>query len=369
MEFRHLLSRDEDKKTATLLLYGDIGGKVDGDFLAQEIQYLEKEVDAITLRINSAGGSVIQGLSIFNAILNSPAHITVHIDGIAASMAGVIPMAADRVLINDFGRIMIHDPYFSGKKDAAEITPKEQKTIGAARGILASLLSRRGMEATRCEELMAEETWFTAQEALDAKLVDEIIKTDKKKQVDEALQGFANLAAEHFTPYIHQNTNQTATEMKTIIAMMGMDAAATEAQVLNEIRTLTQERDAFKAKATAHQATIDQLQSQIQESQTAEIDVLVAKAIDSGHFEATAKDLLATTAKADLANFRQLVEGLKPMEASLSATLRASTEEPAGEKKDFQWMRENDPEGLAEMKASQPAAFAKLYDAWAKANA
>jgi ATP-dependent Clp protease, protease subunit len=101
MELKHVTSLDELKKTATLLLYGEIGDKVDGDYFAQEINFLSKQYDEIVIRINSGGGSVLQGLSIFNAMLNSPAFIVVNIDGIAASMAGVIAMAGNIVRMND----------------------------------------------------------------------------------------------------------------------------------------------------------------------------------------------------------------------------------------------------------------------------
>jgi len=364
MHLKHLLSQDTDKRTATLLLYGEIGSKVDGDYLASEIRYLDQENDEITLRINSAGGSVIQGLSIFNALLNAKAYTTVHIDGIAASMAGVIPMAADRVLMNDFARIMIHSPYFSAKKDYTKLSNKEKKSVDAAKGILASLLTRRGMDSETVTRYIDEETWFTSDEALSAGIVDEIINTGKKPAVEQAIASLAAYADHDFEPFIQQPTIK---KMNTISAFLGLDAAATEAQVVNEIRAITQERDSFKTKVNTMTARITELENQLNASQEAEIETMVNQAINTGHFEPTAKDALTATATADIVNFRKMVEGLKPITASLAADLRASAG-AAEETHDFEHYRKNDPQALIEMKASDPAKFKKLYDAWHAAN-
>ena len=367
MHFQHLLSQDPDKRTATLLLYGEIGGKIDGDYLASEIKYLEKDNDEIVLRINSAGGSVIQGLSIFNAILNTKAFVTVHIDGIAASMAGVIPMAADRVLMNDFARIMIHAPFFSSQADFNKLSKKERKMVDAAKGILTSLLMRRGMDEPTCTKYIEEETWFTAEEAKAAGMVDEIVTTGKKIQVEEAIMNLAAYAPQNFEPFI-QNPNPN--KMNTISAFLGMEASASEAQVLNEIRAIRQERDTFKTKVDTLTQSNTYLQAALDAQQAEEITALVDKAIAGGHFDPSAKEALTASAKADIVNFRVLVAGLKPMTASLAADLKGAAANAAEEeKKDFEFYRRNDPQALAEMKASDPAKFKKLYDAWEKANA
>ena len=69
----------------------------------------------IHIRMNSPGGNVFQGMSIVSAILSMNTPVCVHIDGIAASMAAVVAVAADRVGMMDFANMMIHDPYFTGE--------------------------------------------------------------------------------------------------------------------------------------------------------------------------------------------------------------------------------------------------------------
>ena len=97
-------------------LYGAIGPRVDGDYFAQELASLDRgDFDMIHIRMNSPGGNVFQGMSIVSAILSMNTPVCVHIDGIAASMAAVVAVAADRVCMMDFAKMMIHDPYFTGE--------------------------------------------------------------------------------------------------------------------------------------------------------------------------------------------------------------------------------------------------------------
>lgn len=94
-------------------LYGTIGSRVDGDYFAHELASLDRDdFDQIHIRMNSPGGNVFQGMSIVSAILSMNTPVCVHIDGIAASMAAVVAVAADRVCMMDFAKMMIHDPYF-----------------------------------------------------------------------------------------------------------------------------------------------------------------------------------------------------------------------------------------------------------------
>ena len=85
--------------TACILLYGEIGGFdgiSDKDIVAELYEYasMYKNID---IRINSPGGSVYAGMSIFNALRSSEADITIYVDGIAASMASVIALFITRM--------------------------------------------------------------------------------------------------------------------------------------------------------------------------------------------------------------------------------------------------------------------------------
>ena len=127
--FKPLHIQNLSREEAHINLFSEIGGDgIQGQSFANEIQLLnEFGVETINVHINSGGGSVIEGLSIFSAIKNSEAHVNVFIEGIAASMAGVIAMAGDRIHMTDFSQIMIHNPHTGGEDS------EDEKNVKTAR--------------------------------------------------------------------------------------------------------------------------------------------------------------------------------------------------------------------------------------------
>src|SRR4051812_21409466 len=107
--------------TATILLYDQIGGQgINGRDFANEIERLQSTAKKINVRINSPGGSVLEGYAIVSAILNSSVPVDTYIDGLAASIAGVIAMAGQRVFIKDYGTLMLHNPYGDATGEALQ---------------------------------------------------------------------------------------------------------------------------------------------------------------------------------------------------------------------------------------------------------
>ncbi|MCM1943143.1 ATP-dependent Clp protease proteolytic subunit [Streptomyces sp. G3] len=169
---------------AELFLYDEIGGwgTLAEDFIS--------ELKAITspklrVRVSSPGGSVFEGVALANALRAHPAEVTVQVDGIAASIASVIAMAADRVVVQPQAMVMIHDA--SGvclgnaqdMQDMAALLDKISDNIADAYSVKAG--GTRDEWRTR----MRAESWFTAEEAVEAGLADEMMPA-RKAQPDEA---------------------------------------------------------------------------------------------------------------------------------------------------------------------------------------
>ena len=132
----HIDSVNNEAREATMRLYGAIGEKVDGDLFARELASLDDgQLEAIRIRINSPGGDVFQGMSIVSAMLSAKTPVYAHIDGIAASMAAVVAVAAKRVYMMDFAKLMIHDPYFAGKQSQSSTLSNKQKNMLTRRKI------------------------------------------------------------------------------------------------------------------------------------------------------------------------------------------------------------------------------------------
>ena len=130
------------------------------------------DVDHIDLHINSYGGSVFDGTAIYNAVKDHPAVVAVHIDGIAASIASIIAMAGDTITIAENGYMMIHGPSgiaFGSSEDMRKTADTMDKITDV---MVSTYAARSGGDADDIRAMMDEETWFTAEEAVEAGFAD-----------------------------------------------------------------------------------------------------------------------------------------------------------------------------------------------------
>ena len=164
----------EDDDSAEILIYDIIGWPYNDAFdLVRALGNIKSE--NITVRINSPGGDVFDGVAIFNALKDHPAHITTTIEGLAASMASVIALAGDEVQAHKNAMFMIHDPvvFAAGNQyDLREIADILQKISGNFLDIYSdsSKIGKRELKT-----MMKDETWFTAAEAKDRGLIDTVL--------------------------------------------------------------------------------------------------------------------------------------------------------------------------------------------------
>ncbi|MCI5882917.1 MAG: Clp protease ClpP [Clostridiales bacterium] len=168
---------------AELYLYGEICSEEpwwDEDYVAyrQFIQELnECEADTIHVRVNSPGGDVMSAFAIFSQLKDSNKHIIAHIDGMCASAATIIIMAADEIIASCNAMVLIHDPLvgLSGYYNESDLKKMLEDMSAVKESIIASYRSRiSDISEEEFSTLMSEEKWLTAQEAVDLGLVDEI---------------------------------------------------------------------------------------------------------------------------------------------------------------------------------------------------
>ena len=176
------LIENKEKREASIRMYGVIGRDVDGNRMAYDIAELDKDADTIHILINSDGGSVSQGLSVVSAILSAKAYIHAHVNGIAASMAAVIAVSSDRVSMQDYAKLMIHDPHIPGMKDE-KLSARDRKALDSIADTLRIILTRRGCDKETITSLMKDETWFSASEAQSAGLCDDVVTTPRKEEL------------------------------------------------------------------------------------------------------------------------------------------------------------------------------------------
>lgn len=165
--------------TLELLVYDEIGfcWWADGA-TAKSVQSLlaqHANVATIQVRINSPGGDVFEANAIRAQLQRHSAHVVVDVDGVAASAASVIAMAGDEIRMAEGSFMMIHEA--SGVTDGdATAHEKTAELLRSVTGEIAQLYARRsGRSVEEILPLMAAETWFTAQGAVDAGLADDVV--------------------------------------------------------------------------------------------------------------------------------------------------------------------------------------------------
>ncbi|MGW6192845.1 head maturation protease, ClpP-related [Bacillus cereus] len=179
-----------------LTVYGSIGGwfsENNAEAVRRKIQDVKAE--KIHVHINSGGGSAFDGVAICNQLKQHDAEVIVHIDGWAASAASVIAMAGDKIIMPSNTMMMIHQAstFEYGNADLFEKTARDLRKIDSA--LAASYKKRFVGTDEELKQLLKDETWLTAEEAVALGLADEIadeieIDDTQEEEEEEVVENF-----------------------------------------------------------------------------------------------------------------------------------------------------------------------------------
>jgi ATP-dependent protease ClpP protease subunit len=161
-------------RAAEIVIYDEIGAfGIPAKAFLDELKALGP-VGELTVRINSPGGSVFDGVAIYNALKRHGAAITVWIDGIAASIASMIAMAGDEVVMPENAMLVLHDPSGLVAGTAADMRAMAEALDRMKAGMVAAYRDKSGRDDAEIEALMRDETWLSAQEAVALGLADRV---------------------------------------------------------------------------------------------------------------------------------------------------------------------------------------------------
>ncbi len=193
------------KGEAELFIYDAIGGSfwdegVGADDFVRELRGLD--ASHIHLRINSPGGVVSDAVAIRTALIEHPATITTHVDGIAASAASWVGLAAESVVMAKGSRMMIHDPISFAWGNRHDLRKEAEVLDGFADDIANMYAERAGGSRQEWLDRMREETWYSDRQAVDAGLADEVAGDPPAENTfDRAILAlFRNTPAELLAP-------------------------------------------------------------------------------------------------------------------------------------------------------------------------
>ncbi|MBO8136794.1 MAG: Clp protease ClpP [Desulfotomaculum sp.] len=181
------VSEDE----AELYLYGVISESSWWDDEVTPKRFIEDlkalgDIKKLKVRINSRGGDVFAGQAIHSILKTHKAEIIVYIDGLAASIASVIAMAGDTVIMPRNAMMMVHNPWTIGVGNANEFRELADVLDKIRESLIAAYEEKSGLDREKIIQLLDEETWLTAEEAVEYGLADQV---DTETQVAASIKG------------------------------------------------------------------------------------------------------------------------------------------------------------------------------------
>ena len=173
------------ENTATLHIFGDIVDDVYSDGVcalsfAYDLEQLGP-VDSIDVYINSYGGSVSQGFSIYNQLKSHPAKVRTICNGFACSIASVIFLAGDERIMQGPSLLMIHNPWTMSCGNANELRKTADDLDKMGQVSVDLYCQTTGLDESTIKEMMDKETWLSASDALELGFATEIIKNESSE--------------------------------------------------------------------------------------------------------------------------------------------------------------------------------------------
>lgn len=179
-------------KTLDLYIYTDVesdywdwwtGEQVESQTSAE---YIRNELEAagdiaqINIYINSLGGSVMEGMAIYNQLRRHKAHKTVYIDGFACSVASVIAMAGDEVIMPSNTMMMIHAPLLGVRGHSSDLRKAADELDKISLSTMQAYLQKAGgkLTAEKLAEMYEQETYWSAAECISLGLADRMADAD-----------------------------------------------------------------------------------------------------------------------------------------------------------------------------------------------
>ena len=189
--------RNEGGRVARVDITGPIGGwDVSGSEFLRELKDLGDDISEIDLRVHSPGGSILDGLAIFNGIKNHPAKVVGRVEGLAASMGSAVLMAADEIEIPENAYVMIHNVSGGAYGDIEELESMAALMRKLQDDVTDLYADATGKDREEIAELMAAETWMNGKDAVEngfATRVLEPVKAAACADLDTLVSKFENV--------------------------------------------------------------------------------------------------------------------------------------------------------------------------------
>lgn len=365
------------KKTGEVKIYGDIysfGYNSAANFI-ERFEDARKGADEINVHLHTDGGNVIEGTLIYNHIKSCDIPVNVYIDGVCCSMGTVVMMAAKKVYMCENSYLMIHAPQGSCYGTAPAMEKVAKCLRGMEKNFKKIYATKTGKSEKEVEELLEGDNWFTAQEAMDAKLIDGIVEPiatdvtpvsaeELKVQTPTALYNrfSACLKAgtqEEDKAFSNNHKKQSEMDKEGLIKKFGLTGVTAQSSD-QEIE------DAIQAKLDAEKQRADDAENREKAAEEKQITDAVEAAFNGSKITAEEKAVYVAIGKKNgFEALSTVLKGMKPAPSLVSATRGGNAGGTAtGARTEWTWeqWQKEDPRGLEKMNREEPEKFKALYE-------
>jgi len=170
---------------AEIIIYDEIGpwddwGEISAKMVDKELKGLPSTVNQIDVRINSPGGDVFEGFTIYNRLKQHSANITIYVDGLAASIASIIAMAGDEIVMGEGALMMIHQPWTWARGNVQDLENTIDRLLDIEEQLVKVYQKRTGIDRSEIKSMLAAETWLDADQALEKGFVTELFESEEQ---------------------------------------------------------------------------------------------------------------------------------------------------------------------------------------------
>ncbi len=371
---------------ATWQLIGDIGkwDDISAVSFSTELTSLEAKHSVINMKLHSGGGSISEGIQMYNRAKRSESEINIDVEGIAASMGSAILMAGKKRRMARHARLMLHQGKGKASGSANQIISmgvQLKKWNNTLADIYAQAIKdkhpERDAEWVKTNWLAeGKDTWFTAEEALEAGLIHEIYDSSSPIESAPATASHEEMVA-HYDQGINGGGNPPSSNKskmkKEQLLLMFAGVGITFGDSLNA----SMEDDDFLALVKAELKkikkkadTADALQAQVDAQGETDFEAKLTEAVgkgvitekQKGHYRNLAKDNNHSEVVALLDDMLEDSVDPNALEGGLKKKPNKGGDNPGRETWDYAKWEKEDPKGLIALADDDPEAFAKLVE-------
>ncbi len=377
MDYKHIKSQ-AGTDVREILIHGIIGRDINGLEVANELRFLIdfEDVKEINMRINSSGGSMVEGFGIISAMhhaFKKGVIINTINDGLSASMGALIFVNGTHRKMHDFSLLMFHNPNLGNQAITDDQKPMIEKFRNSAVTIIKN---KTGLSESKTGKMLDNETWIEAIEGNKMLGVfDEIIVTKNKKKKAHALSLIESGATALDVMNVYKGKSNKI-KMEKVYNHLGISDASTPEAVVKAIESvvsaITAKKEAVatelatvKSEITTKDARIAELEGEAKVSHTAKVEAVVNKAIIDKKIKAEAKDSFIAIGEDSIENLNTVLNAITVPEVqkpNLLKTVQNGVILPSGEKpKSLREMEREDPKGLTKIKNENPELYGQMY--------